>query len=505
MRKNICFLILIIGLSLVGCSSITTNNANNKSSSSNHTDKDVQPDHPVQSTVNIFSESGSKDITYKEYQNGRFGFSIDYPSTFITKLVPTNNDGIILVSPDGSVELTVSGINNVFNKTVNSYYNEFLSEQKNISYKKLQGSWFIASWTEGEDILYTKEVVGTGSVNTFIIKYPILKKEYYDPVISRLLGSFKTPGISEAHEMVLNETPNDFIADFSDVQPEYQKYAKVLNINENVLEFIKDDIDLDGNQEVIIVFGDKDSDSLSAFVLREGNDKLEDLGQLKGSGYGIYNVDLVQMQGKKQKYIELQVTNGGGLSGFGLYMVEKNSINQVAYSASPTGSGDDALTSSNKNEIYDGYVQNRSSYDVMYFSVTRYYKWNGQSFDFVSSKVDTGDYPNKPEDVVTEFLKLNLLSEADRNSNEVASRLNEINISDKILSPKKIQENLESNPYDNFRDAARTDNIQLNTLSDEKSATVKVSSKDVKITFKLIKNDKWQINDFDGDFALQKG
>jgi len=295
-----------------------------------------------------------------------------------------------------------------------------------------------------------------------------------------------------------NKTNIAPIEEINNAQSQYQRYSKFLNIKDKVAKFIKDDIDLDGSQEIIIAFGEVDYD-IQAYVLREKNGKLQNLGQLEGFGYGVVDVELAKIKGDNQKYIEINLSNGAGLSGFALCKVMKDSIDQVAYSASPTGSGDDYLTSSTKNGICDGYMQNRGSYDVMYFSVSRYYKWNGQTFDFVSSNVDTGSYPDKPEDVVNQFLKLNMLWEEDAKSNNVINRLNEINISKKILIKEKLREN------DDWKIDLQTDSIDFNVQEKDSSAIVLVPVKDEEISFNLTKiNSKWQINDMNGNMTIEK-
>ena len=140
-----------------------------------------------------------QQITYKKYANTRYGFSIEYPSTFVTKVIPDNNDGIMLASPDGTVELTISGINNVLNETAISSYNELIKNHSNASYKNQQGNWFVVSWMEGDKIVYEKGVVGKGSSNSFVIKYPLTQKKAYDSIVSHLNSTFKTPSIVLNH------------------------------------------------------------------------------------------------------------------------------------------------------------------------------------------------------------------------------------------------------------------------------------------------------------------
>ena len=143
--------------------------------------------------------SQNQQVLYEEYTNDRFGFAIQYPSTFMTKLLPDNGDGIILESPDKSAELTVSGINNVLNETPESTYNDLLKEHSNASYKMQEDDWMVVSWIEGDNIVYEKKVVGSGSSNTIIIKYPSNQKEYYSAIIAHLNSTFKTPLVGDCH------------------------------------------------------------------------------------------------------------------------------------------------------------------------------------------------------------------------------------------------------------------------------------------------------------------
>lgn len=137
-----------------------------------------------------------KNNEYVSYQNSRFRFSIKYPDTFRPILVSDNNDGIKLANEDESSILTVYGSNNAFRETVISAYEKAIKEHRNISYKKQKGNWFVVSWSEGNTIFYQKSVVGKGSINTFIFEYPADEKSMYDPIVSVLNKSFKTPGIN---------------------------------------------------------------------------------------------------------------------------------------------------------------------------------------------------------------------------------------------------------------------------------------------------------------------
>jgi uncharacterized membrane protein len=146
--------------------------------------------------VNSQSSTG---IKYTKYVNDRYGFSIDYPSTFVIDVVPENDDGRIFLSKDKLTEFTVCGSNNVLDYTVNSIFNELKKEHKKIPYIKKGKNWVVGSWVEGNKIVYHKSIIGKGSINEFIIKYPTKQKDYYSSIITNLDKSFITPYLSECH------------------------------------------------------------------------------------------------------------------------------------------------------------------------------------------------------------------------------------------------------------------------------------------------------------------
>lgn len=225
MKKLLLIILIILSISLIGCESKqikqveVQNNTNNITSDSNNSDanknkaneqsaiiKDSEsnkqnstPNKTNTKNTQQINKTQEQKVSYKPYINDRFGFSIEYPSDFTVKVTPDNNDGLIFQSADGKTELTVSGINNVSNATVVSEYNNLLSQHSNAPYKKQEGNWFVVSWIEGNNIVYEKMVIGTGSENTFVLEYPTSQKDYYNAIVSHLVATFKNPGIDSGH------------------------------------------------------------------------------------------------------------------------------------------------------------------------------------------------------------------------------------------------------------------------------------------------------------------
>ncbi|MDP4178839.1 MAG: M56 family metallopeptidase [Bacillota bacterium] len=145
------------------------------------------------------SKTQVQQITYKPYANPRFKYSIEYPDNYVIKLSADNGSGEILDSPDRSAELNLYAGNNVLNDTPQSKLTDFLSKHSNVKYKEQKDNWFVVSWTEDNNIFYQKEVIGSGSYNGYVLKYPASQKDNYDDVITHLNNSFKTPSIDSGH------------------------------------------------------------------------------------------------------------------------------------------------------------------------------------------------------------------------------------------------------------------------------------------------------------------
>ena len=145
------------------------------------------------------NSEAAERLTYKDYYNSRYEFSIRYPDNLKMGEESANGDGVVFTDEDGNVKLTVYGSNNIFGATVKSAYNDTLREIPKVSYKKQSGNWYLVSWVKNNKIIYKKEVVGEGSINTLIFEYPLTQKKLYDEFLQNLNTYFKTPGIGETH------------------------------------------------------------------------------------------------------------------------------------------------------------------------------------------------------------------------------------------------------------------------------------------------------------------
>jgi hypothetical protein len=187
--------------------------------------------------------------------------------------------------------------------------------------------------------------------------------------------------------------------------------------DDKVVFFAIEDLDLDGRKEVLIAIGndtspvEKDIDGV--YIFPESIDQLEKVGDnLVQGGYGTYDIKLVHLQGKVKKYILLGTSNGAGMIGFKLLEYSDNKAKLLFSSESPTGSGEDGLTDDDGDGYYEGSIQYRSSYDVLYYQVRRVYKFENNEFVWKHTYVDIPEYPEAIKDVINQYLGLRLLLES---------------------------------------------------------------------------------------------
>lgn len=195
---------------------------------------------------------------------------------------------------------------------------------------------------------------------------------------------------------------------------------------DNKIKYYKiDDIDLDGNNEILIVAGYNDFEFVRIIVLRDVNGTIELINDnLKDSGYENYNADIIQLKDTNKKYINIKVTNGGNLNGFVLYDLTGNELNIIESSSSYTGTGNDELLDSDNDGKYDGFVQDRYSYDTLYYDIQFYYIWNGKEFIYNNMDIDLNEYPNDIKSVILEYMSLYYLY--DGKNEQIYKRLNEL-------------------------------------------------------------------------------
>jgi len=133
---------------------------------------------------------------YNQYANGRFGFTLTYPSNlFVIKKLSDNGDGVILLNRDKSLELRAYG--SWYGSNIKKIYRDNLGWAKNagerVTYKVLKKNWFVLSGVnkEKQTIFYQKSYFKGGKSVSFRLKYPIRDKAKYDSLVSFISKNFK--------------------------------------------------------------------------------------------------------------------------------------------------------------------------------------------------------------------------------------------------------------------------------------------------------------------------
>ncbi|GAA0433545.1 hypothetical protein GCM10008983_07710 [Lentibacillus halophilus] len=135
----------------------------------------------------------SKSFSYESYTNSRFGFSVDYPTTFSKEDAPTNNDGREFTNNEASILAYGSHINVLEgNETIETYYNRAIeSNPGSIAYQQVGSDWYVISFKEGNDTIYEKAIIEKDIISTLKITYPTSRQSYYKPMVTHISEGFE--------------------------------------------------------------------------------------------------------------------------------------------------------------------------------------------------------------------------------------------------------------------------------------------------------------------------
>lgn len=193
MKKNTRFLVITLILSVVVSAPLIGNLREEVSKESIGLDYFEPVTNII--TDEVINMNGNKygDYTYNKYENPRFGFSINYPS-FLTEIKESQNgEGTILQNKESTVVVILAGVNNALQKTPKELYEGYINNTKGVVYKKLIGNSYMIAAENGNNSYFIYEVVGDGSINTFIVGYPKEDSKEFDKIIKEMKKSFETP------------------------------------------------------------------------------------------------------------------------------------------------------------------------------------------------------------------------------------------------------------------------------------------------------------------------
>jgi hypothetical protein len=146
-------------------------------------------------SVSVFNQ-GLAQNNYRTYHNARFDYSISYPANI---LVPQgeaeNGDGQKFLSRDERAEMLVYGSHNSLDQSLRQVYESETSRtehpNRRVTYQVQRRDWFVVSGIEGGRIFYQKTFLKKGVFKTFRLEYEESAKQTFDPITTRIAGSFR--------------------------------------------------------------------------------------------------------------------------------------------------------------------------------------------------------------------------------------------------------------------------------------------------------------------------
>ena len=138
--------------------------------------------------------------TWVHYENPRFGYEISFPPNFVEQgPAPTNGDGLVFVTTDGTQLLRVYGGNIIegdFKAALGRAMDAATDAGWDLSYKRVSGTWASYSGTRSDMILYARAIALCGGTQyaSFEIEYPYADLEPMNLTIEMLVASLKATG-----------------------------------------------------------------------------------------------------------------------------------------------------------------------------------------------------------------------------------------------------------------------------------------------------------------------
>jgi hypothetical protein len=134
-------------------------------------------------------QAGSSHITYGEYVNPVYGYSICYPNNiFVPQGESISGDGQTFEAGDGA-ELHVHADYNVPYRSIQDDFNNTVAaENRNgiVTFKIQEDNWYVVSGVVGSRIFYRKTIQAGEEFVTFRAFYPGSANDLYADVVTAL-------------------------------------------------------------------------------------------------------------------------------------------------------------------------------------------------------------------------------------------------------------------------------------------------------------------------------
>ena len=136
-----------------------------------------------------------RNVSYEEYYNPRFDFSVSFPSFFKRKYEAANQDGCEFLFGN-NYSMKAYGMNNVLEKTIKELFED--SKKSTDTYSTSKDNWFIVSGVNEQGNIYYRKTILENDVEYVVeLVYPQAKKTEFDAVVKKVIGSFQVLGSEE--------------------------------------------------------------------------------------------------------------------------------------------------------------------------------------------------------------------------------------------------------------------------------------------------------------------
>lgn len=126
---------------------------------------------------------------YYKFINDRFAYSIYVPRELTTAIYPMNRAGCGFMDENG-VSLSVFGMHNVLEETIDAAYEKDLSKYNNVALATKGENWYVISYLENGFIVYEKHFINAKYINSLIFRYPKSLAEKYNPKCEVIEAAF---------------------------------------------------------------------------------------------------------------------------------------------------------------------------------------------------------------------------------------------------------------------------------------------------------------------------
>lgn len=138
-------------------------------------------------------------VTADKYCNEKYGFCISYPDgAFVLKEEESNNEGAVLVSPDGLARLVVhaGNLSGKITGGINELQKAHAEDIKQIGKREvtlntLKPSYYVLNGYENKTIFYQKTILAKGQLATAVLYYDNSVKDIYYPMLVSMFKSFE--------------------------------------------------------------------------------------------------------------------------------------------------------------------------------------------------------------------------------------------------------------------------------------------------------------------------